>query len=128
MYPAANSVRRARPLLGTFVEIAAAGTAPARMVPAIEAAFAAVARVHALMSFHAPDSDVSRLNRVAPTGAVTVDPWTFQVLATAVALHRRSAGIFDIAVAPVLQARRLLPRPRHARPQRLSAPATSDAI
>ena len=61
------------------------------------------------MSFHDDDSDVSRLNREAASGLVTVHPWTFAVLATAVDLNRRSDGVFDVAVAPVLQALGLLP-------------------
>ena len=110
MKPASNSLRRARPLLGTFVEIAAAGAAPAEMNAAIDDAFAAVAEVHRLMSFHEPASDVSRLNRPAATGAIAVHPWTYRVLKLALELHRRSAGVFDISVAPALQALGLLPR------------------
>ena len=109
MQGAPDSLRRARPLLGTFVEIAAWGVASADMEIAIEAAFGAVARVERLMSFHDSGSDVSRLNREAKAGAVAVDPWTFEVLAIAQDLHRRSGGAFDIAVAPVLQGLGLLP-------------------
>ena len=52
---ASDKVRRARPLLGTFVEIEAAGAARSELDAAIDAAFEAVARVHRLMSFHEPD-------------------------------------------------------------------------
>jgi thiamine biosynthesis lipoprotein len=104
-----DSLRRARPLLGTFVEIAVWGAASADKEIAIEAAFGAVMRVHRLMSFHDQGSDVSRLNREARADAVTVDPWTFEVLAIAQDLHRRSGGAFDIAVAPVLQDLGFLP-------------------
>ena len=65
MAAASNRVRRARPLLGTFVEIEAAGSSQAGVISAIDAAFEAVATVNRLMSFHDPDSDVSRLNRDA---------------------------------------------------------------
>ena len=109
MAAASNSVRRARPLLGTFVEIEAAGLVPAEHVNAIDAAFEAVATVHRLMSFHDPDSDVSRLNREAFHRPVKVHEWTFRVLQTSVELHRQSNGIFNIAVAPILQGRGLLP-------------------
>src|SRR5271165_3746740 len=100
--------RRARPLLGTFVEIAVADTSSATADAAIGAAFDAVAQVHALMSFHDPASDVSRLNRAADVGAIATHAWTFDVLATAVELHRRSRGLFNVAVAPVLQTLGLL--------------------
>jgi thiamine biosynthesis lipoprotein len=108
---ACDSIRRARPLLGTFVEVAVAGAAPDEMNRAVAAAFAAVAKVHDLMSFHEAGSDVSRLNTQAWTTAVCVHPWTFQVLQMATDLHVRSAGVFDVAIAPVLQDMGLLPRP-----------------
>src|ERR1700756_2719733 len=110
MAAVSNKVRRARPLLGTFVEIEAAGAAGSELDAAMEAAFEAVAQVHRLMSFHEPDSDVSRLNSRAAVEPVVVHDWTFQVLEAAVELHRRSGGVFDVAVAPPLQAMGLLPR------------------
>src|SRR6202035_4754068 len=116
MEPASASIRRARPLLGTFVEIAVAGAAPSDADCAIAAGFAAAARVHRLMSFHEPESDVSRLNREASGQAVAVDPWAFGVLETALDLNRRSNGAFEIAVAPALQALGLLPTVPGSRP------------
>ena len=117
-------VRRARPLLGTFVEITVDGifetesaqtdsAESAEIESAIDAAFEAVATVHRLMSFHDDESDVSRLNREASAGPVAVHPWTLEVLAASLDLHRRSEGVFDIAVAPALQDLGLLPRHDH---------------
>ena len=105
-----DKIRRARPLLGTFVEIEVAGAARSEMDAAVNAAFDAIANVHRLMSFHEADSDVSRLNREAWFRPTKVDTWTCEVLEAAVELHRRSNGVFDIAVAPALQAIGLLPR------------------
>jgi FAD:protein FMN transferase len=120
MDPASASLRRARPLLGTFVEISLAEMSTPAAEAAVEAAFAAVAKVHRLMSFHEPESDVSRLNREAGERAITVDPWTFEVLEAALDLNQRSAGAFDVTVAPVLEQLGLLPRhewpPAPARP------------
>jgi FAD:protein FMN transferase len=114
MAPASASLRRARPLLGTFVEIGVADASLADADAAVDAAFAAVVQVHRLMSFHEPDSDVARLNREACERAVVVHPWTFDVLEAAVDLNRRSRGAFDVTVAPVLEGLGLLPRPdRH---------------
>jgi FAD:protein FMN transferase len=81
------SICRARPLLGTFVEIRSAGACRDAVEQAIDAAFAAIAKVHRLMSFHDADSDVSRLNREAFKRSVVVDPWTYAVLEAALALH-----------------------------------------
>ncbi len=109
MATVSDRLRRAKPLLGTFVEIELAGAAKSEMNAAMDAAFEAVARVHRLMSFHERDSDVSRLNRDACHRPVGVHAWTFQVLEAAVEMHQRSNGIFDVGVAPVLQASGLLP-------------------
>jgi FAD:protein FMN transferase len=91
-------MRRARPLLGTYVEIEAAGPARPALEHAVEAAFGAVARVHRLMSFHDGESDVSRLNRDAASEPVVVDRWTAKVLSKARILFDETCGLFDCAV------------------------------
>lgn len=121
------STRRACALLGTYVDIAAAGPDERDLVAAVDAAIAAIARVHHLMSFHDPASDVSRLNRDAAAGPVAVDPWTWRVLDAAVALNRRSGGAFDVSIAPVLQRLGLLPSAANCGSHR-SGPAPADAI
>jgi FAD:protein FMN transferase len=126
MVTASDRVRRARPLLGTFVEVEVTGPVRSGIDQAIDAAFEAVSSVHRLMSFHDPDSDVSRLNREAFGRPVGVNAWTFRVLESAVEMHRRSNGIFDVAVAPVLQSMGLLPRPSEDGPTTLQR--TIDAI
>lgn len=101
---ALRELRRARPLLGTLVEVRAAAPWPeAQLHAAIDTAFAAVERVQALMSFHDPASGLSALNRDAVHGAVTVDPELHDVLAAALELSRRSEGAFDVCVAPRLE-------------------------
>jgi thiamine biosynthesis lipoprotein len=124
---ASNSLRRARPLLGTFVDITAAGATGPVAERAIDAAFDAIAEVHRLMSFHEPESDVSRLNRQAAAGAVRVHSLTLQVLEAALALQQQSDGAFDITVAPALQRLGLLPAPADSRPAR-AVPAGAEAI
>ena len=109
MPPTCDNIRRLRPLLGTFVEVAVAGAAVAAMEAAVEAAFAAICTVHRLMSFHDEESDVSRLNHGAFEAATGVHHWTFQVLEAALDFHRRSNGMFDIRIAPALQRFGLLP-------------------
>lgn len=95
MHSPCASLRRARPLLGTLVEIAVPpGTAPG----ALDAAFGAVARVQRLMSAHDPASDLSKLNRGAHFAEMSVDAWTFDVFRLALELHRASDGVFDCAV------------------------------
>jgi FAD:protein FMN transferase len=123
-----DSVCRTQPLLGTFVEIRSAGASRSGAEGAIDAAFAAIDKIHRLMSFHDPDSDVGSLNREACKRSISVDPWTYQVLDVALVLHRRSHGVFDIAVAPALQKLGLLPRYHADAESGLPETATSDAI
>jgi len=106
-----NEIRRARPLLGTLVEIGAAGENPAR---AIDAAFAEIADVHRLMSFHEAASDVSRLNRAPLATPVKVDPRTCEVLSWAERISRLSAGAFDITIGAALVGAGFLPKPADA--------------
>lgn len=109
-------MRRARPLLGTVVEITAEGDAGV-LPGAIEAAFASVDLVQRLMSFHDPLSDVSRINDAAAGRKIAVDPHTFGVLDFAQRLSGFSDGVFDVTIAPVLVANAFLPaRPRETRP------------
>lgn len=104
-------MRRARPLLGTLVEIGAAG---ANAANGTEAAFREIETVHRLMSFHEETSDVSRINRAAAGEIVRVDQRTYEVLHCAQWLGRLSAGAFDITVGGRLVEAGLLPRPRGA--------------
>lgn len=118
---ASCTLRRARPLLGTLVEIAATGDSAAAVGAAIAQAFDAVEAVQRAMSYHDPASDVSRLNR-SGAGTLRVDPQTWHVLDTARALSAASNGIFDVCVAPTLVRQGYLPDhadfPRPARDAR----------
>jgi thiamine biosynthesis lipoprotein len=115
MQATSTRLRRARPLLGTFVEIDVDDVEEQYAEGAVEAAFEVVTEIHRLMSFHEADSDVSRLNRAASSGAVAIHPWTYEVMAMAADVNRRSAGAFDIGVAPTLQQLGQLPADEDAR-------------
>jgi thiamine biosynthesis lipoprotein len=107
-------IRRAQPWLGTMVEISAEGT---HDQDAVSSAFAAIARVHALMSFHDAASDVSRLNRAGDGELVQVDADTWEVLRIAQEIGALSDGVFDIACAPRLVVWQLLPAPQQQAPR-----------
>jgi thiamine biosynthesis lipoprotein len=94
-------MRRARPLLGTIVEIAATANQSAESLhSAIDAGFAAIERVHALMSFQDPGSELSRLNRNTGNQVHRVDAHSYRVLEAALRMARLSEGAFDPCVAP----------------------------
>jgi thiamine biosynthesis lipoprotein len=107
-----TTLRRARPYLGTLVEIVIdSGRASLDGTVALERAYAAVARVHALMSYHDPASELSNLNRRAAYQALRVSQETWQVLVAAYALSEASDGVFDVTVAPRLDRAGFQPRP-----------------
>jgi len=128
MQATSASIRRARPLLGTFVDINVDEVDERHAEDAVEAAFAAVTEVHRLMSFHEADSDVSRLNRIASSGAVPVHSWTYEVMEMAAEMNRHSAGAFDIGVAPTLQQLGQLPSDGASAVQSITSVPMADAI
>lgn len=128
MQATSANIRRARPLLGTFVDIDVNDVDERYAEEAVEAAFAAVAEVHRLMSFHECDSDVSQLNRIASRGAVSVHPWTYEVMETAADMNRRSAGAFDIGIAPTLQQLGQLPSGEEAPVHSVTSVPMAEAV
>jgi thiamine biosynthesis lipoprotein len=109
-------IRRAQPWLGTLVDITADNQAPgalseAQLHQAVALAFAEVALVHKLMSFHDPDSDLARLNRAPAAARLSVHAHTWHVLQLAQAVAAASDGVFNIACAPRLVDWQCLPAP-----------------
>ena len=111
-------LRRARPLLGTVVEIGlcwpdglADGTGPvacpavggdgaraAAAHAALEAGFAAIHHAQACLSRFDPASDLSRFHALRVGQRLAVRPVTAQVMAAAQALRLASDGLFDISL------------------------------
>lgn len=108
--PLAGTLRRAQPWLGTLVGIEAAGLPAGPLARAVDRAFAAVARVHRAMSFHQPDSELSRLNRRAHAGPVRVSGHLWRVLRAAGRMSALTGGLFDATIAPTLARWGYLPR------------------
>ena len=107
-------IRRARPLLGTIVDIRVEGLPERDAIHAVDTAFAEIAQIHRCMSFHEPDSDLSRLHRAAVGSIVNVDVRTGAVIECAMRIARASGGVFDPTVAAPQVARGFLPRPPSA--------------
>ncbi|MBL8630477.1 MAG: FAD:protein FMN transferase [Rhodospirillaceae bacterium] len=104
-----NLIERAQPWLGTIVSLGVAGLSDAVAHQSIDAGFATVRRLHDLMSFHEPASDVSRLNCKAHLGPVEVDAHTYAVLSQAHQISAATAGVFDVTVGAMLAAWGFLP-------------------
>ena len=103
--------KRAKPLLGTFVEISLPAMREAEFLRLTDLAFALFADVHDAMSFHEPRSDLMRLACASAGDVCAVSGYTWEVLRMALDIEAASDGIFNVAVAPALVARGLLPSP-----------------
>lgn len=100
---------RAQPWLGTLVEVRVSAPGDAAADAAITAAFASVARIHRLMSFHESGSELSRINRDARRSAVPVGQDTCKVLVAGLRVSSASDGAFDYTVAGCLARHGFLP-------------------
>lgn len=93
-------LRRARPLLGTYVEIIVRDAPVPGIARTFARAFAAIEQVHRLMSPRDPSSDVARMNAALIGRPVKIHPWTDEVLAAARHLSEISGGVFDVTCGP----------------------------
>jgi FAD:protein FMN transferase len=101
--------RRAQPWLGTLVDIGAHAHSERALVEGINAAFAAIARVHCALGGHHAKSELTRVNRRAGLTRQAISTDLRTVLACALALAACSDGAFDPTVGGELVALGLLP-------------------
>ncbi len=90
-------IRRARPLLGTLVEVGVAADTPSPE-RALTAAFAAISAVQSALSRFEADSDIGRFHAMPARASLALRAPGRRVLRAAQALHRASGGVFDISL------------------------------
>lgn len=100
--------RRARPLLGTIVDICLPRAAPDDNF-AINLAFSRIQQIESMMSFHDLNSDLNKINQSAP-GLIEVHEELVEVLQICLELEMRSDGAFNPNIAKFLIAQQLLPQ------------------
>lgn len=99
---ASELLQSSRLLMGTRVDMsvslhsASIGRADAEL--AMDAAFARMQRLEALLSRFRGDSDIARIGEAAGRSPVRVSPQTMVLLEHAKAMHRHSGGAFDITI------------------------------
>lgn len=94
-------LRESRPMMGTRVDIAAQSADAPLLRAAVDAAFARMAQLAAVMSHYEPTSRVSAINLAAGLQPVSVPPELMQVLEMAHTVSRQSQGAFDITIGSV---------------------------
>lgn len=87
--------RRLRPALGTYVAIECRAADQAAAERAIDAAFVAIACVEERMHPTRAGSDLAILRAAAVGHAVSLHPWTWEVLEVSQRLNELSGGVFD---------------------------------
>ena len=88
-------LRRAKPMMATIVSVTARGCAGADLEAPVQAAFAEMARLAAMLSEWEPASAVSAVNAAAGVAPVRVPPELFHLLEAARRTAARTSGAFD---------------------------------
>ncbi len=99
--PAPSSTIETSFQMGTLVRIEVAAPDLPATREALDAAFAAIDEVVAVMSEWELDSDISRVNAAAGGEPVVVDPSLIEVLRAAHRVSEASEGAFDVTWAPL---------------------------
>jgi thiamine biosynthesis lipoprotein len=98
---AARWLRRARPLLGTLVEL---GVPAGTRAEVLDAGFGALEAVQAALSRFDPDSDICRFAKHPAHASLALRPAGQRALRAAQALRQASGGLFDISLGSGPQA------------------------
>lgn len=94
-------VYKKRYAMGTVFEIAAYSFSPATAYRAIDQSLNEVVRLDHIMSDYIPDSDLSRINRMAHFRAEPIPKDLYKVIQDSLVYSRLSKGKFDITVGPL---------------------------
>jgi thiamine biosynthesis lipoprotein len=89
--------------MGTMFDIVVYHAPAAEARHAVERAMGEIVRLDQVMSHFKSDSDLSRLVRDGRDRLVTVEPSLYEVIEESLAFSRRSAGRFDVTMAPLLR-------------------------
>lgn len=107
------SIKRCRPLLGTFVEVnLTAEISEKALIHWSNVAFDEIERIHQALSFHQLSSELSALNKsllIAPSSHFTMSVDLQNVMTFAQQVFEQSNGYYDISIAAPLVASKHLP-------------------
>jgi FAD:protein FMN transferase len=87
--------------MGTVITVFIWGDDEVKAAKSAEAVFTEMKRVDGIMTTWTPDSEVSKVNAAAGTAPVVVGQETFEVIARAQDVAKKTKGIFDITVGPL---------------------------
>jgi FAD:protein FMN transferase len=99
-----SQVHLQRYCMGTMFDIVAYHGSRVEAEAAVARAMGEVLRLDQVMSDYKADSDLSRLNRGGSRGFMAVEPSLYDVIQQSLMVSRRSGGVFDVTIAPLLKA------------------------
>jgi thiamine biosynthesis lipoprotein len=98
-----SRVHRQHYCMGTMFDIVVFHASRPDAERAVDRAMAEIVRLDRTMSHFKADSELSRLIRQGEAGFVRVSPDLFAVLEQSLAMSRRSNGMFDVTIGPLLR-------------------------
>lgn len=96
--------KQMRYMLGTLCEITVYDEEPKRAELATNLAFEEMQRVERLLSNYDPESELSRMNRMAASGPFGVSVGLFEFMTQCQMFYRITEGAFDPTVGPLVRA------------------------
>lgn len=90
-----RNFRRAKPLLGTIVEVSLFNIHDDRAMALCTEAFERISQIQKLLNFHDPSSEVSMINCAAPGKELEISAHTYSVLEFALRLCEQTNGAFN---------------------------------
>lgn len=122
-----GAVRHSTFVMGQLATITAFGAPEPVLREAINDAFAALRRVDALMSVFSETSDIGKINAFAGKKEIEVDPWTIEAVTAAIDFAKRTNGVFDPTVEPLMRVWGFR-EPRSAKPSDREIAIALDAV
>lgn len=97
-----RTVQKTETIMGTQVTITVVAPTAEQGEAAIDAGMAEVRRFDAMMSLYKDSSEITRVNLAAGKAPVKVSPEMIEVVERAAEISRRSGGVFDVTIGPLV--------------------------
>lgn len=97
-----RTVQRTETIMGTQVSITVVAPTAEQGEAAIDAGMAEVRRFDAMMSLYKDDSEITKINLAAGKRPVRVSPEMIEVVKQAADISKRSGGVFDVTIGPLV--------------------------
>ncbi len=102
-YSGMRIFKETRPSMYTVVSITVVGTSDDQARKVIDASYAELDRLAALLNFYSDKSEISLINRNAGVAPVKVSPDTLDIIEKAVYVSEMTDGAFDVTVGPLVK-------------------------